>query len=470
MVPADWRWRWRPRGGARRPDPAAGLGDLEAALRCQACPICAQTAGADERWLDHFLYEGYQEPEVMQAVARGGGFCAHHASRVEAIGLSATVAIVYRGLIDDCLPRLDDRISGGKKPLVAAQGACEACAQAREVERRECFFLALLLGARGPRCYGEPAFVCMPHLPQLALYLDADRIEGVLGIHCRALAALSQLLADPPVRCCADRIETAADEAIGMTLGPPGRGAIPPNATGAPFGDDRDPVRRMRRRLNHLDGCAVCAEIGDACAEWLGWLARAADRAGDVTDLLPLCRRHVWQARSVGGAALAPALATLALREAEERLVYAGRAGAPRREPTIVPAAVRRLWPGAAARNAVAAALRRGRECPLCRRAREAGERAIALLAALLEEAAGRRAFENGYGLCLRHAAQAPALPDARAVGNIVASTMHARLALLRWELDEQLRRGAWQGRPERRGSESGAWLRAGARFAGTVA
>ena len=40
---------------------------------------------------------------------------------------------------------------------------------------------------------------------------------------------------------------------------------------------------------------------------------------------------------------------------------------------------------------------------------------------------------------------------------------------VLRWELEEQLRRGAWQARPEPRGTEAGAWLKAPARFAGTA-
>jgi hypothetical protein len=123
----------------------------------------------------------------------------------------------------------------------------------------------------------------------------------------------------------------------------------------------------------------------------------------------------------------------------------------------------------APARCAAVASLRRGRACPLCVRAREAGERALALVAALVESTGGRRAFESGYGLCVRHAARAMAMPDAPALGDIVAQTVHARLALLRWELEEQLRRGAWQARPQRRGVESGAWLRAGPRFAGTV-
>jgi hypothetical protein len=113
--------------------------------------------------------------------------------------------------------------------------------------------------------------------------------------------------------------------------------------------------------------------------------------------------------------------------------------------------------------------LSNGRKCPLCRRMREAGERALALLAALLEDAGGRRAFEGGFGLCVRHAAQVLVKPEARHITSIVASTLHARLAMLRWELEEQLRRGAWQARPEPRGSESSAWLRAPSRFAGTA-
>jgi hypothetical protein len=105
----------------------------------------------------------------MRRLARSGGFCAHHARRAQAIGLSATVALVYLSLIEDCLPLLAagrDRRTRGAALLPAAD-ACEACAQAAEVERRECFFLALLIGARGPSCYGAPAIVCMRHLRRL---------------------------------------------------------------------------------------------------------------------------------------------------------------------------------------------------------------------------------------------------------------------------------------------------------------
>jgi hypothetical protein len=463
-------WWSNLRAGERR-DPAAGLGDLEAALAVDACPICTRTAGADERWLDHFLYEGYLEPEAMQPFLRAGGPCAYHARRVAAIGLSATVGLIYLRLIQECLPSLERQAAAGERsgPLIAALGSCPACEQARHVERRECFFLALLLGARGAECYGRAAVVCMRHLPPLAGHLEPDPLEGVLAAHLRTVTALRTALAEPPLPC-RGRPEVPEDRALRIILGPPARHQTPAaNHADAVFAGDPDPVRRLRRRLRRLPSCAVCAEIDDAAGQWLRWLAQQAESDGDLADVLPLCSDHVWQARAAGGPMLGQLLAEVTLQEAEERLVYAERAFRIARESSSFRQAFRRLWPGSVAGDAVQAALVRGRVCPLCRRLREAADRAVALLVSLLEDTAGRRAFEHGYGLCVRHSAQFLGMREARPVGAVVASTLHARLALLGWELEEQLRRGAWQARPETRGTESSAWLRAPPRFAGSV-
>ena len=67
LTRAGMRFRWR---RSRRHDPAAGLGDLEAALKDDGCPVCARAAGADERWLDRFLDDGYLERDV-DALHRG---------------------------------------------------------------------------------------------------------------------------------------------------------------------------------------------------------------------------------------------------------------------------------------------------------------------------------------------------------------------------------------------------------------
>src|SRR5262249_55949796 len=113
-------------------------------------------------------------------------------------------------------------------------------------------------------------------------------------------------------------------------------------------------------------------------------------------------------------------------------------------------------------------ALRQGRECPLCRRLDVARDRTIALLGALLEDLHERRAFASGYGLCVCHAARALATLGPGPARDTLGEVMCSRLALLRWQLEEQLRGTAWQARPEARGPEAGAWLDAIKRFSGT--
>jgi hypothetical protein len=460
-----------------RHDPATGLGDLEAALTREGCPVCIRAEGADERWLDRFLDDGYLERDLMRRIAADGGFCAFHAGRIAAIGQSATVALIYLSLIADCLPHLaaqrdrplrdrplrdrplGERLLGKRRgrpvPLFTAPEACEVCAHQREVERRECFFLALLIRTRGSHCYGAPALVCLRHLRSLLEYLDERRIADILARHRNAVTALNPKGADDPVI----RIILGSPP----SLDPPAPPADPDDA------DSADPVRRMRRRLRRLSCCAICAEIADARAEWLGWLAGASENTGRISDVLPLCRDHVWQARAIAGPALAPALIAIVQREAEQRLVFAANAAVAYGESRRLLDRLARALGAAPARRAVLGSLNRSRECPLCVRVREAGERALLLVAALIESADGRRAFESGYGLCVRHAAQAMVMPDPPALREIVARTTRARLAVLRWELEEQLRRGAWQARPTRRGVESGAWLGAGTRFVGSV-
>ena len=296
----------------------------------------------------------------------------------------------------------------------------------------------------------------MRHLPLLLEYLDERGIGDILARHLDTAAARNP--------------EDAADPVIGLILGPPRRFSSPPALPADADGPELpDPVRRMHDHLRHLPSCAICAEIADAGAEWLDWLASASGNGGEVSDVLPLCRDHVWQARAVAGPALAPALAVIVLREAGQRLVFAADAAAARRGSPRLLDRIGRTFGAAPARRATLASLHRSRECPLCVCIREVGERTLSLIAALVESADGRRAFESGYGLCVRHAARAMAMPSAPALGAIVAQTTHARLVLLRWELEEQLRRGAWRARPRRRGVESAAWLRAGARFAGTL-
>ena len=96
-----------------------------------------------------------------------------------------------------------------------------------------------------------------------------------------------------------------------------------------------------------------------------GWQARPR-RDGKMSDVLPLCRDHVWQARTVAGPVLAPALAAVVLGEAEQRLAFAADAAAACRGSRRLLDRIGGAFGAAPGRRAALASLRRGRECPLC--------------------------------------------------------------------------------------------------------
>lgn len=106
--------------------------------------------------------------------------------------------------------------------------------------------------------------------------------------------------------------------------------------------------------------------------------------------------------------------------------------------------------------------------CPVCERLAAARDRAIHLLFALLLEQRHRAAFEAGHGLCLKHFSRALSLRPSPGAETVLIETETAKLALLRWELEEALRKRAWTARPEVSGNERTAWKRALRRFSGT--
>lgn len=84
----------------------------------------------------------------------------------------------------------------------------------------------------------------------------------------------------------------------------------------------------------------------------------------------------------------------------------------------------------------------------------------VALLDILLAEAATRKAMERGFGLCARHALPALAMlsRDSRL---FLAGALRVKFEIMRWELNETLRKSAWSSRPEQDGDDPTAWRRA---------
>jgi len=103
--------------------------------------------------------------------------------------------------------------------------------------------------------------------------------------------------------------------------------------------------------------------------------------------------------------------------------------------------------------------------CPVCQRLDEAESRAIILLLALLQEGRHEAALERGHGLCMPHFRRAMAEAGQEERQRLIRLE-RAKIAALEWELDEARRKGVWSSRPEARGEEQRAWIRALRRFA----
>jgi hypothetical protein len=236
--------------------------------------------------------------------------------------------------------------------------------------------------------------------------------------------------------------------------------------------DDSDAVVRLTANLGRTEECAVCRELRRAREEWFVWLGGAVDRRA-VTDLLPYCPVHVWDAATAGSPALALIAAAASLEKAEKNLARSEQLLlAPDLTPQNRPS--RRLAQlfdtPRRRRTRTCAALAYRCPCPVCERMEVAETRTLELAAALLENGRYRALDESGYGLCVRHFLRALELSPPDHVRMHLIATARANMMLLGWEIDECQRKVAWQWRPEARGNERTASRRAMLRFSGTAA
>jgi len=105
--------------------------------------------------------------------------------------------------------------------------------------------------------------------------------------------------------------------------------------------------------------------------------------------------------------------------------------------------------------------------CQACWHVQETTRRTIDLILRVMEDPAGRQAYHQAWGLCLRHCIAAASIaenPDA--LSELLAAQI-TRLRLLEWELQESGRKLNWSVRYEPKGPEESAWRRAAYQFCG---
>ena len=456
------RWTGRSRGD----DPAGTRSfsevQLDAALASGRCPICAYTVGDADHWMRYFAIEGHSEREVLEEF-RLGPFCATHGSYAVTRNdmprpLCGVQSYALRvGLRCDVPSKITDRRFGA-----GADPGCPACRSLRASTARCVFFLASLLrgSLRGGR-YPYSGLICQTHLTPLIPRLSDRMLRLVLATAASRIAAAS-----PPE----DRTGgvAALEPMLRLTVGEAPFPPAWPRPGDVPSRQPGEPAKDLLRDIVDVPACPICQEMARVMTHWTGRLAETADTQ-PITDLLPTCREHVWALVHAGPPALAHRAAAEIRRHHLGRLRLAlAKFPAEAHDSSLRGwTAWWRRWRDGSPSGLSRAWLLRAPRCPFCDRLEIAETETLSLLGAVLRLRPNRDLFDNGFGLCLRHAARFAQVCTDEAVRAHVRRSQDAKLAVLGWELDVCARKNAWQWRPDAKGSEMAAPLAAVLRLSG---
>ncbi|MEU6284387.1 hypothetical protein [Streptomyces sp. NPDC047028] len=411
----------RTRFAARLLHPRAGSG--EEALRSLSdarhllsqglCAICRERDDSAGRWLSYFIAESHTDPGVMARVTAAVGFCPAHTRHLLADASAPWL-----------LPQVHDAaLRGGSRLLSAAQeegrSPCPACGASRDAAERGLSALLRVLHQPEMRTAVDGNTVCLQHLttlaararPSQALWL-AETAAARLDEHPPDVVSLAGLDADSDRRAAqATRLD--------------------------PF----LPLERARQNSSvvarweadlEIGCCPLCLGEQRAVHRLLRWMAASTGRGEPGREESGLCSRHLHELTAVGGEGVA------AILEANTA-AWLGRLVRFRRQ----------LAEGRDARRAAGPELTRAVRCRACNEERMAGRRQLALLAAQVREPVAEVAWARTHGVCLRHA-----LMHRETLPVPVRTLLEARLAQLRWEIDEALRKQDWHTRHEVKGAE----------------
>ena len=449
-------------------------------LRKEGCPICHTVSGSEREYFFRFFYESYREAEVLKELSCSLGFCRSHAYYLTGRGNGRSqLATVHKSLAHRLRTSLlgypsgkswKDGLGGSRE----SSGRCPACRARDEAVERAAFFLTKLIeDQRTADHYAEPGLLCLPHLRLIAPRLDNVTLERLLTIHEAAMASTLSALGKVDVVELLNSKSVFAS-ALHLAVGHNrGLGGFAPLVGGEQISPPGDPVERLVRNMSRTDACPICLEVGRAWLDWIAWLNMAAQRSENIDDVLPRCPDHVWAVLPFARLSLARWVAEKALEVALIRVRFVIKKFQEKPPPPDFKHPIQALMTtvrgGKSFIRVGRDTLARDFHCPVCNLLNTLRDRTLLLLVRLLEQNHQRARFEAGYGLCLKHFSRAFAFELDSSVGEFLCQVQAAKLGVLEWELEEYSRKSAWQARPEPKGAEFHAYLRALRRFSGCL-
>lgn len=406
--------------------------------RC-VCDICATAAASEPDYFTMAFGDPRHFAATSEDLADAFGLCQRHgAALMSDERRLRSAARMLEAVLPRVLPLLMAHRFGDEKfqqVYFSASLACPACAYERRAVGRHAGRLArVLVQAADAGEAPELDALCVQHFPLVArgfkpeLRMPAlSRFADALETSARALGAPFNGIARSG-EACAER--TALDHALSLVAGP----ASTVEANESPRAHDtvQGPAG-FEESLGCATACPVCREVERARQRWLAAVPLAAAHGLDGWLFFPTCSEHVAAVAGIGDAALTSAVCIHALHVAAEH--------AHRQLQALVRAAE------SEAEQAAARIARWGRRprrrksdppkpppprmvrCAACERTAVAELQATARLLRLLQGDKQRRLLESGYGLCMKHHAQAYLLSPKGAVRALLANDQRRRLS-----------------------------------------
>ena len=137
---------------------------LRSLLEMAGCPICNERFESERVHLFWLLSESCQQPQILEQIAGGLGFCSAHAMYLISRGeYLDSLAYIYRWVIEDVLRELGRCSKKVDQPRFSAPQACYTCRTLDE-EVRNSGFRRMLAANEMWRAYGRPGLLCARHL------------------------------------------------------------------------------------------------------------------------------------------------------------------------------------------------------------------------------------------------------------------------------------------------------------------
>jgi len=416
------------------------------AAMLRACEVC-QLAESTSAYFKMAFADPHHLAATSEGIADTLGFCQRHGAELLGCALpERATAEVFARVADLVMPLLEPSRFGEEKfqqVYFSAAWACPACAfERRAAGRHAARLVRQHFDADQRNPFSNSPQLCVDHFQLLARTLKPESRMPALALQCDTLdlaaRALDRLSSGTLRTAMTAGTEPALKRALALVGAARGGPSASPSAALAAALQACD---TFEQALGWDGACPVCVEVERARQRWLLAVPLAVAHELDDWLFLPTCAEHVAIVAEHSDIALTARVTAHALRVASEQIHQQLRVlvRAAQTEQELAAARIARWGRRSRRRNAVPpkAPAPKLVRCAACERLAIAQLQATNRLLRLLQQGRQRELFQAGWGLCMKHHAQAYLMAPKGVVRTLLAADQARRLSEFLRQLKE---------------------------------